>query len=45
MHDFILFIYFLQDEPTSGVDPFSRRAIWDLLTKKKQERIVILTTQ
>jgi ABC-type multidrug transport system ATPase subunit len=31
-------------EPTSGVDPFSRRAIWDLLTKKKQGRIIVLTT-
>jgi ATP-binding cassette subfamily A (ABC1) protein 3 len=32
------------DEPTSGVDPFSRRAIWDLLTLKKPGRVIILTT-
>lgn len=32
------------DEPTSGVDPFSRRAIWDLLSKKKRDRVIILTT-
>lgn len=32
------------DEPTSGVDPFSRRAIWDLLQKKKAGRVIILTT-
>lgn len=32
------------DEPTSGVDPFSRRAIWDLLSKKKKDRVIILTT-
>lgn len=33
------------DEPTSGVDPFSRRAIWDLLNKQKAGRVVVLTTQ
>jgi ATP-binding cassette, subfamily A (ABC1), member 3 len=35
---------FIQDEPTSGVDTFSRRAIWDLLLKKKKGRVIILTT-
>eukprot|EP00457_Paulinella_chromatophora_P000227 gb/GEZN01000227.1/.p1 GENE.gb/GEZN01000227.1/~~gb/GEZN01000227.1/.p1 ORF type:complete len:1777 (-),score=227.45 gb/GEZN01000227.1/:107-5437(-) len=32
------------DEPTSGVDPASRRAIWDLLMRKKQGRVIVLTT-
>lgn len=32
------------DEPTSGVDAASRRAIWDLLARKKQGRLIILTT-
>lgn len=32
------------DEPTSGVDPFSRRSIWELLLKYKHGRTVILTT-
>uniref|UniRef100_A0A4X2KJM6 ATP binding cassette subfamily A member 7 n=1 Tax=Vombatus ursinus TaxID=29139 RepID=A0A4X2KJM6_VOMUR len=32
------------DEPTAGVDPFSRRAIWELLLKYRQGRTVILST-
>eukprot|EP00808_Paulinella_micropora_P009160 g5382.t1 len=32
------------DEPTSGVDPASRRAIWDLLLRKKAGRVIVLTT-
>ncbi|RWS11247.1 ATP-binding cassette sub-family A member 7-like protein, partial [Dinothrombium tinctorium] len=32
------------DEPTAGVDPYSRRSIWELLLKYKTGRTVILTT-
>ena len=32
------------DEPTAGVDPYSRRSIWDLLTKYKEGRTILLTT-
>ncbi|XP_024080485.1 ATP-binding cassette sub-family A member 1-like isoform X6 [Cimex lectularius] len=32
------------DEPTSGVDPYSRRSIWELLIKYKKGRTLILTT-
>uniref|UniRef100_A0A0N4Y0D4 ABC transporter domain-containing protein n=1 Tax=Nippostrongylus brasiliensis TaxID=27835 RepID=A0A0N4Y0D4_NIPBR len=32
------------DEPTAGVDPFARRAIWDLILKYKENHTVILTT-
>uniref|UniRef100_A0A673SY29 ATP binding cassette subfamily A member 13 n=1 Tax=Suricata suricatta TaxID=37032 RepID=A0A673SY29_SURSU len=32
------------DEPTSGVDPCSRRGIWDLLLKYREGRTVIFTT-
>ncbi|XP_047994969.1 phospholipid-transporting ATPase ABCA3-like [Leguminivora glycinivorella] len=34
----------LLDEPTSGMDPASRRALWDLLQKEKAGRSMILTT-
>ncbi|KAI7811411.1 putative ATP-binding cassette sub-family A member 1 [Triplophysa rosa] len=32
------------DEPTAGVDPYSRRGIWDLLLKYRQARTIILST-
>jgi ABC-type multidrug transport system ATPase subunit len=32
------------DEPTSAVDPYSRRAVWDLLRAKKKGRVTLLTT-
>ncbi|XP_053437443.1 phospholipid-transporting ATPase ABCA7 [Nycticebus coucang] len=32
------------DEPTAGVDPTSRRSIWDLLLKYRQGRTLILST-
>merc|ERR1711988_931942 len=32
------------DEPTSGMDPYSRRATWDLIRRAKKGRVVVLTT-
>ena len=32
------------DEPTAGMDPSARRAIWNLLQKQKEGRTVLLTT-
>ncbi|KAK6048677.1 hypothetical protein COOONC_13818 [Cooperia oncophora] len=32
------------DEPTAGIDPFARRAIWDLILKYKENHTVILAT-
>ncbi|XP_008843584.1 ATP-binding cassette sub-family A member 3 isoform X3 [Nannospalax galili] len=32
------------DEPTSGMDAMSRRAIWDLLQQQKSDRTILLTT-
>ena len=32
------------DEPTSGMDPHSRRATWQLLQRSKRGRTIILTT-
>ncbi|EQC40235.1 hypothetical protein SDRG_02883 [Saprolegnia diclina VS20] len=32
------------DEPTSGMDPYSRRSVWELLLRNRSKRIMILTT-
>eukprot|EP01114_Cavostelium_apophysatum_P013017 TRINITY_DN3066_c0_g1_i2.p1 TRINITY_DN3066_c0_g1~~TRINITY_DN3066_c0_g1_i2.p1 ORF type:complete len:1610 (-),score=443.90 TRINITY_DN3066_c0_g1_i2:33-4862(-) len=32
------------DEPTSGMDPYSRRKVWELLNESKKGRTIILTT-
>nr|XP_023682414.1 ATP-binding cassette sub-family A member 12 isoform X2 [Paramormyrops kingsleyae] len=32
------------DEPTTGVDPCSRRNIWDIIIHQKKERTIILST-
>lgn len=36
--------FLLLDEPTSGMDPYSRRSTWELLQKSKAGRVVLLTT-
>ncbi|KAF7243621.1 ATP-binding cassette sub-family A member 12 [Varanus komodoensis] len=32
------------DEPTTGVDPCSRRSIWEIISKNKKGRTIILST-
>ncbi|XP_038065899.1 ATP-binding cassette sub-family A member 5-like [Patiria miniata] len=32
------------DEPSSGMDPYSRRQLWNLLKSQRQGRIMVLTT-
>eukprot|EP01116_Phalansterium_solitarium_P019772 TRINITY_DN564_c0_g1_i1.p1 TRINITY_DN564_c0_g1~~TRINITY_DN564_c0_g1_i1.p1 ORF type:complete len:832 (+),score=308.60 TRINITY_DN564_c0_g1_i1:104-2599(+) len=32
------------DEPTTGMDPVSRRQVWNLIQKAKQGRVILLTT-
>jgi len=32
------------DEPTSGVDPWSRRSIWQVLQNHREGRVIVLTT-
>ena len=32
------------DEPSAGLDPYSRRALWDLLKAAKKDKVILLTT-
>jgi ABC-type multidrug transport system ATPase subunit len=32
------------DEPTSGVDPYSRRSMWNMLQNAREGRVIVLTT-
>ncbi|CAD7929908.1 unnamed protein product, partial [Amoebophrya sp. A25] len=32
------------DEPTTGLDPVSRRQVWDFIQRLKKDRVVVLTT-
>ncbi|ORX87956.1 P-loop containing nucleoside triphosphate hydrolase protein [Anaeromyces robustus] len=36
--------YIFLDEPTTGLDPLSRRKIWELLIKHRQGKVIFLTT-
>jgi ABC-type multidrug transport system ATPase subunit len=36
--------YLFFDEPTTGLDPVSRRNIWNLLSSLKKDKIIFLTT-
>ncbi|XP_072609792.1 phospholipid-transporting ATPase ABCA3-like isoform X2 [Vulpes vulpes] len=43
-HLFFFSVVVLLDEPSSGMDPVSRRATWELLQQYKQNRTILLTT-
>ncbi|KAM3848199.1 ABC-type organic anion transporter ABCA8-like [Vipera latastei] len=35
----------LLDEPTAGLDPYSRHQVWSLLNERKADRVILFTTQ
>jgi ABC-type multidrug transport system ATPase subunit len=39
-----LFLFSPSVEPTSGMDPFSRRSTWNIIQRNKKGRVILLTT-
>jgi ABC-type Na+ transport system ATPase subunit NatA len=37
-------LFFPGTEPTSGMDPYSRRSTWNIIQRNKKGRIILLTT-
>ena len=37
-------VCWFSDEPTTGMDPKIRRNIWNMIIKKKTNRVIIMTT-
>ncbi len=44
LHAYFLHEVVLLDEPTTGLDPESRRQLWDILKRQKEGRTIVLTT-
>jgi ATP-binding cassette subfamily A (ABC1) protein 3 len=40
----IIRLYFCFAEPTSGMDPYSRRSTWNIIQRNKKGRVILLTT-
>ena len=40
----IFFQVIFLDEPTSGMDPYSRRQLWTLLKNNRAGKVILLTT-
>ncbi|XP_032097785.1 ATP-binding cassette sub-family A member 8 [Sapajus apella] len=38
-------LIFLLDEPTAGLDPFSRHQVWNHLKERKTDRVILFSTQ
>jgi ABC-type multidrug transport system ATPase subunit len=40
----LLINIFVYPEPTSGMDPYSRRFTWNIIRQNKENRVIVLTT-